>query len=185
MDRGCRKGMREKEAYIKRNASARNARCVHKKRFLCYTATMLMVILNNLPWFWLIVVVLCIVIESLTLALTTIWFAFGALAMVFLSLAPIPFRWQLFIFVVISLALLIFTRPLAVKKLAKKMPTNADSLIGKKVLATERMTEFDKGAVKALGIVWTARSESGETIEKGAECKIVRLEGNTAVVVPI
>jgi len=144
-----------------------------------------MLILNNLPWFWLIVVVLCIVIESLTLALTTIWFACGAFAMIFLSLAPIPFKWQLFIFVAISLALLIFTRPLAAKKLAKKMPTNADSLIGKKVLVVQRMTEFDKGAVKAGGIVWTARSESGETIEKGAECKIVRLEGNTAVVVPV
>ena len=144
-----------------------------------------MLILNNLPWFWLIVAARTVVIESLTMALTTVWFACGAFAMIFLSLAPLPFKWQLFIFVAISLALLIFTRPLAAKKLAKKMPTNADSLIGKKVLATERMTQFDKGAVKALGIVWTARSESGETIEKGEECKIVRLEGNTAVVEPI
>lgn len=105
--------------------------------------------------------------------------------MIFLSLAPIPFRWQLFIFVAISLVLLIFTRPLAAKKLAKKMPTNADSLIGKKVLVVQRITEFDKGAVKAGGIVWTARSEKGETIEKGAECEVVRIEGNTAVVEPI
>ena len=105
--------------------------------------------------------------------------------MIFLSLAPIPFKWQLFIFVAISLALLVFTRPFAAKKLAKKMPTNADSLIGKKVLVMERMTEFDKGAIKTGGIVWTARSEKGETIEKGAECEVVRLEGNTAVVVPI
>ena len=42
-----------------------------------------MFILNNLPWFWLIVVVLCIVIESLSMALTTIWFACGAFAMIF------------------------------------------------------------------------------------------------------
>ena len=144
-----------------------------------------MLILNNLPWFWLIVVVLCIVIESLTMALTTIWFACGAFMMIFLSLAPIPFRWQLFIFVAISLALLIFTRPLAAKKLAKKMPTNADSLIGKKVLVVQRMTELDKGAVKAGGIVWTARAEKGQRIEKGAECEVVRIEGNTAVVVPV
>lgn len=142
-------------------------------------------ILNNLPWFWLIVVVLCIVIESLTMALTTVWFAFGAFAMIFLSLAPIPFKWQLFIFSALSLVLLIFTRPLAAKKLAKKMPTNADSLIGKKALVTERMTELNKGALKTGGIVWSARAESGETIEKGAECEIVRLEGNTAVVVPV
>ena len=144
-----------------------------------------MFILNNLPWFWLIVVIVCIVIESLSMALTTIWFACGAFAMIFLSLAPIPFRWQLFIFVAISLTLLIFTRPLAAKKFAKKTPTNADSLIGKKVLVVQRITEFDKGAVKAGGIVWTARAEKGQTIEKGAECEIVRLEGNTAVVVPV
>ena len=129
-----------------------------------------MFILNNLPWFWLIVVIVCIVIESLSMALTTIWFAF---------------RWQLFIFVAISLTLLIFTRPLAAKKFAKKTPTNADSLIGKKVLVVQRITEFDKGAVKAGGIVWTARAEKGQTIEKGVECEIVRLEGNTAVVVPV
>lgn len=144
-----------------------------------------MFILNNLPWFWLIVVIVCIVIESLSMALTTIWFACGAFAMIFLSLAPIPFRWQLFIFVAISLTLLIFTRPLAAKKFAKKTPTNADSLIGKKVLVVQRITEFDKGAVKAGGIVWTARAEKGQTIEKGVECEIVRLEGNTAVVVPV
>ena len=144
-----------------------------------------MFILNNLPWFWLIVVIVCIVIESLSMALTTIWFACGAFAMIFLSLAPIPFRWQLFIFVAISLTLLIFTRPLAAKKFAKKTPTNADSLIGKKVLVVQRITEFDKGAVKAGGIVWTARAEKGQRIEKGAECEIVRLEGNTAVVVPV
>ena len=65
------------------------------------------------------------------------------------------------------------------------MPTNADSLIGKKVLVVQRMTELDKGAVKAGGIVWTARAEKGQRIEKGAECEVVRIEGNTAVVVPV
>ncbi|QTQ15443.1 NfeD family protein [Treponema parvum] len=141
-----------------------------------------LLVLNNLPWFWLIIVILCIVIESLTMALTTIWFACGAFAMIFLSLAPLPFKWQLFIFVVISLLLLVFTRPLAAKKFAKKTPTNADRLIGKKTFTVQRITEFEKGAVKVGDVVWTARSENGDTIEKGAECKIVRLEGNTAVV---
>ena len=141
-----------------------------------------MFILNNLPWFWLAVVIVCVIIESLSFALTTIWFGCGALVMIFLSLTPLPFKWQLLIFVTVSLVLLIFTRPLVAKKLAKRMPTNADSLIGKKALVTQTITELDKGAIKVNGVIWTARAENDSEIAEGMECRIVRLEGNTAVV---
>ena len=47
-------------------------------------------ILDNLPWVWFAVTVLCAGFEALTLGLTTVWFALGALVMVFLSLLPIP-----------------------------------------------------------------------------------------------
>ena len=138
------------------------------------------------PWFWFGVAVICAIIEGMTLGLTTVWFALSAVLMIFVSMLHPPFYVQCVLFALVALLLLFFTRPIALKFLhTKREKTNADSLIGKKVLVTERMTEFDKGAVKAGGIVWTARSEKGETIEKGAECKIVRLEGNTAVVVPV
>ena len=42
------------------------------------------VLLDNLPWFWVAVTIICVVIESLTLALTTIWFGISAFLMVFL-----------------------------------------------------------------------------------------------------
>ena len=131
-------------------------------------------VLNNLPWFWLAVTVLCIIIEGISMGtLTSIWFGCGAFVMIFLSFLPIPFRWQLLIFVVLSLVLLIFTRPFAVKKLkVKKTPTNSDSLIGKKVLVTEKITELEKGAVKINGVIWTARSENSEGLPKGAEIKV-------------
>lgn len=141
-----------------------------------------MFVLNNLPWFWLAVVIVCVVIEALSFALTTIWFGCGALVMIFLSLMPLPFKWQLLIFVTISLVLLIFTRPLAAKKLAKRMPTNADSLIGKKARVTQKITELDKGAIKVNGVIWTAKAEDDSEITEGTECRIVRLEGNTAIV---
>ena len=141
-------------------------------------------VMNNLPWFWLAVTVLCIIIEGISMGtLTSIWFGCGAFVMIFLSFLPIPFRFQLLIFAVISLVLLIFTRPFAVKKLkVKKTPTNSDALIGKKVLVTEKITELQKGAVKLNGVVWTARSEDNSPIEKNAECIVTGIEGATAVV---
>lgn len=140
-------------------------------------------VLNNLPWFWLAVAVLCIAIEAMTQTLTTLWFGCGAFVLIFLSFLPIPFKWQLLLFVVISLVLLIFTRPFAVKKLkVKKTPTNSDALIGKKVLVTEKITELEKGAVKVNGVVWSARGENNAPLSKGEECIITEIEGATLVV---
>lgn len=140
--------------------------------------------LSHAPWIWLFITIICILIESFTMALTTIWFACGAFAMVFLSLAtPLPFRWQLLVFVLFSFVLLLCTRPLALKKLqARKISLNADSLIGKKVLVTESVTEMQKGAVKVNGVVWSARSTDGATIEAGRECTITAIEGATVIV---
>ena len=78
------------------------------------------VLAENLPWVWVAVTVLCIVIESLTLSLTTIWFGISAFAMVFIAFTPLPFSAQLFIFTAVSFVLLIFTRPLVKKKLSQK-----------------------------------------------------------------
>ena len=137
----------------------------------------------HLPWFWLAITILCVVIEVFTFTLTTIWFAFGACVLIFVSFAPIPFKWQLLLFLLISLLLLIFTRPFALKKLKiKKIPTNSDSLVGKKVLVTEKITEFQKGSVKLNGVVWSAKSEDGTVIEKGSECVVTSIEGATALV---
>ena len=80
---------------------------------------------NNLPWVWVAVTIICVVIESLTLSLTTIWFGISAFVMVFLAFTPLPFPAQLFIFVAVAMVLLIFTKPLVKKKLSqKKIATN-------------------------------------------------------------
>ena len=82
-----------------------------------YNIFMMNLILNNLPWFWLSMVIIFTVIEVFTAGLTTIWFAIGSVPMIFLSYLPIPFLYQVLLMLVISIVLLIFTRPFAVKKL--------------------------------------------------------------------
>jgi membrane protein implicated in regulation of membrane protease activity len=144
-------------------------------------------IVNNLPWFWVTVMLACIVIESLTFSLTTIWFACGALFTIFVSMTPLAFRWQLLFFTVVSFILLVITRPLVVKKIAakKQLRTNSDALIGKEVPLIKAVTPFDKGEIRYNGTLWSAQSTDGTAIAKNTVCRITGIQGNTILVISL
>ena len=63
--------------------------------------------------YWLIAFVILVGIEVATMALTTIWFAGGALVAFLLSLFGLSVEVQLIAFVAVSFLLLFFTRPFA------------------------------------------------------------------------
>jgi membrane protein implicated in regulation of membrane protease activity len=141
---------------------------------------------NSVKWIWVGLTILFALIEAFTLGLTTIWFALAALVMVFLSFLDIPLTWQILIFLVISAVLLIFTRPVAIKKLkAGREKTNVDTLVGRHALVTKDISEFDKGEIKIHGVPWSALSEDSSEIKTGSKCIIVRIEGVQAIVRPI
>lgn len=141
------------------------------------------VILENLPWFWVAVTVISVVIEALTLSLTTIWFAISGFVMVFIAFTPLPFIAQMFIFVVLALVLLIFTRPFLYKKMnLKTIATNYQSVIGQQALVTKRITSMEKGAIKLNGMEWTAAVKGEETLEEGSRCTVDEIIGVTAYV---
>ncbi len=135
-------------------------------------------------WIWLGIMVACLVTEALTMSLTTIWFAIGALVMIFVSLLPLHIGWQFLIFAVLSLVLMVFTRPFALRVLKlRKTATNSDSLIGKEYILIEDIEPGQKGAVKINGVVWSARAEDTTAkIEKDAKCVVVRIDGATLIV---
>lgn len=136
-----------------------------------------------LPWVWLALCVIFGVVEAMTFSLTTIWFAFSALVMVFLSFLRIPLPVQLLVFASVSAILMIFTRPLIQRKLmVKKTRTNIDALAGKKVLLSEKISGGCKGQAAINGVVWNVMSEDGGEIEAGTECEIVGVRGATLVV---
>ncbi|MBO4532661.1 MAG: NfeD family protein [Treponema sp.] len=144
---------------------------------------MISVLSDNLPWVWVAVTIICVVIESLTLALTTIWFGISAFVMVFLAFTPLPFPAQLFIFVVVALVLLIFTRPFVKKKLnQKQIATNYERIIGQIAVVTKKISALDKGAVKINGMEWTAAVKEDIVLEKGSKCIIEEIAGVTAYV---
>ena len=89
----------------------------------------------NLTTIWLVVFVACIVAEIISMGLTTIWFAGGALIAAVAAVIGTPLWIQILLFAVVSLVLLYFTRPIAVKYFNKdRVKTNAESLVGKQAI---------------------------------------------------
>ena len=141
------------------------------------------VLADNLPWVWVAVTIICVVIESLTLSLTTIWFGISAFAMVFLAFTPLPFPAQLFIFVALAMVLLIFFFLIVKQKLnQKKIATNYERIIGQIAVVTKKITALDKGSVKINGMEWTAAVKEDITLEEGSKCIVEEIAGVTAYV---
>lgn len=135
---------------------------------------------------WLIIFVICVILEAMTAGLATIWFAGGALVALLLALLGVDLIWQVLAFVVISLLLLVFTRPLACKYINRRTAkTNVvDSIIGRSAVVTEEINNIlATGKVTVDGMPWTARSEDGETvIPIGTEVTVVSLTGVKCIV---
>ena len=70
--------------------------------------------------YWLILIIVLVVLEIITLGLTTIWFAGGALAGFILSMLDVQPVLQWAAFCVVSLILLFCTRPWALRYLTTR-----------------------------------------------------------------
>lgn len=125
---------------------------------------------------WLVVIVLFIAVEVNTMALTTIWFAGGAVAAFLAALAGLTIKTQLVLFLIVSLVLLIFTRPFAMKFVNKgTVNTNAMDLIGKKARVTAEINnQLSKGAAVVNGQEWTARAAEEEAVIPEGEIVLIR-----------
>ena len=133
------------------------------------------------PIMWLILLACFLVVEAITVGLTTIWFAGGALVAAIASGlgAGILTQWVLF------LVLLIFTRPLAVRYMNKGVPkTNVNSLIGERAVVIQKINNLEQsGQVRINDIEWMARTSSDEvTIPEHAIVTIEDVQGVKLIV---
>ena len=137
---------------------------------------------------WLVALIAFLVIELITVGLTTIWLAGGALVAFILAALGVNVWVQVMAFLIVSFVLVYFTRPLAVKYLnPRRTRTNSDELIGETVKVTERIdNRAAAGRALARGMEWSARAVSDDMIiEKDALVKILRIEGVKLIVEPI
>lgn len=128
---------------------------------------------------WLIVLVVLVTGEAITVGLTFIWFAVGALGGLVVAVLGGPIWLQVVVFLALSAVTLVLVRPAAAKLLTPGIsPTNADRVIGQIALVTEEIDNIaETGQVKLFGQVWSARSETGEIISAQNRVRILRIEG--------
>ena len=120
--------------------------------------------MENVVWLGLIIIFL--IIEIITVGLTSIWLAGGALVALILSCLGVNLIWQIVAFFVLSVVLMVFTRPFAKKYInSGRTKTNYESTIGKTAKVTEVIDNLNEtGTALVDGQEWTARAKNPQEV---------------------
>ncbi len=143
--------------------------------------------MEGMELLWLGLLVAFLIAEGMTAAVTTIWFAAGALAALITAQAGGQLWLQITLFLAVSVICLLSLRPLLKKYVnPKQVKTNMDAVIGKQGIVLEEISNLDGlGRVKLGGMEWSARSSGGEKIPKGAVITVDKIEGVRVFVTPV
>ncbi len=134
---------------------------------------------------WLVVLIVSIGVEVATLGLTSIWFAGGAVVAVIVAAVHGPVWLQILLFFAVSLLLLFFTRPIAVRYFNRdRVRTNVESMIGRQAIVTSEIDNLQGiGQVTVGGQEWSARTEGdGLNLQPGTVVDIVAVNGVKLIV---
>jgi membrane protein implicated in regulation of membrane protease activity len=135
--------------------------------------------------FWVVLMVVLLIIELITVGLTTIWFAAGSLAALIAYGCGLDLIWQVAIFLVVSLVLLYFTRPWAIKYInPHHIKTNYEEAVGQLVKIVETVdNQAGTGTAILNGLEWTARSVDDSIVfSVDSMAKVVEVSGVKLIV---
>ena len=136
---------------------------------------------------WLALLILFGVGEAVTVGLTSVWFAVGALGALVCALVGAHLWVQIGVFLALSGLSLALVRPLAKKFLAPGYSaTNADRVIGTDAVVVQQIDNLHgQGQVNIAGQTWTARSQNDVVIPEGTLVRVLRIEGVKVFVIPV
>lgn len=141
--------------------------------------------MSEMVTLWLVVLIVSIGVEVATLGLTSIWFAGGAVVAVIVAAVHGPVWLQILLFFAVSLLLLFFTRPIAVRYFNRdRVRTNVESMIGRQAIVTSEIDNLQGiGQVTVGGQEWSARTEGdGLNLQPGTVVDIVAVNGVKLIV---
>ena len=141
--------------------------------------------MDFIMWMWLGIFIVLLIFELATTGLTTIWFAAGALVSFIVAVCNGPLWLEIVLFFVISIAMLLLTRPI-IKKLLKtgETRTNVESIVGEQVRIIEEVNNFNSTGVALVGAQeWTARAEADtDIIPIDSMAEVVGIKGVKLIV---
>ena len=136
--------------------------------------------------FWLIAVIAFVVLEAVTTALVSVWFAVGGVAALAVSFFTDSLPVQGAVFAVVSAIALGVMVPAMAKRRRQNQPpvTNGSPLtIGKQGYVLADIRPGYLGRVHVDGLDWQARADI--LMPKGAPCKVTDVDGAVLVVCPV
>lgn len=129
---------------------------------------------------WLIALIGFLAIEAVTVTLVCIWFAGGSLIGMLAAALQAPLWLQIILFLLVSILLLIYTRPIAMKHFNKnREKTNVAGIIGKQGIVTKEINNLHgEGQVMVGGQEWSARNAvDSEVIPEGSIVIVEEIKG--------
>lgn len=142
-------------------------------------------LIANLWLCWLIVSVLCLVLELCSGDLYVICVAFGAMIGCLCAMMNLPLWAQILAFAVASVVCIFFIRPSLVRMLhsgGEDRKSNIDALVGKQATVKETVEANGYGYVKVAGDLWRCVSADGTEIPKGTKVTVTGYDSITLTV---
>lgn len=135
-------------------------------------------------YIYLILAVSCFIAEIFSMEFSLICFGIGLLGASLTSWLGGGLWWQVIVFIIVSSALWISIRPIALKhfyKNSQHIKTPAEEIIGKEGFVEEDIDPVKHtGRVKVAGESWKATAK--QPLSKGTLCRVENLEGVTVTV---
>ena len=134
--------------------------------------------------FWLAATVVFVLVELMTVGLTSIWFA-GSFVAFIIALLGGNVVVQGIAFILVSVVLLALTKPWAGKYInSRTVKTNVDSLVGERAVLTEDADSMKQtGKAVVNGQEWTVRpQDETQVIRKGELIEVVKISGVKLIV---
>ena len=132
---------------------------------------------------WLVLLIAFAVVEGITVALVSVWFAIGAAAALVVSAFTSSWLAQTAVFLIVSAVMLVLLRKYAKSRMMPaETPTNADLNVGKIAEVIAAVSPEVPGRVRLDGVDWQARSDA--RLSANQLCRVLRVEGTTLIVAP-
>ena len=143
---------------------------------------------SNLWLIWVIISIVCLILELSSGDFFILCFAIGAAVSAIFAGCSANLTWQVIIFAVVSALSLLLVRPAHIKKLHKphrERLSNAEAMIGQQGRVSESIEAGGYGRVAIDGDDWKARSVDGSAIAKDVPVRVVKMESIILTVEPL
>ena len=134
---------------------------------------------------WFLIFLILVIVEVLTINLSTVWFIIGSVFAFFSSFFTRNLNYQIIVFIVFTIISIILTKRFLTKvSNFKKINTNVDSIIGRTCLVTKDINNLlNQGEIVIDKNIWSALSKDDNVIiREGTKVKICDIKGVKVIV---